>query len=226
MNSQNEDKVLVKWMAFLMGGLVVVALALLISSMMIASAVAASSPFEAIEERLRPVGQVVVTAPAGDETAEPEEQQPAAEEDDEVADAEPASEETARVEEDTPEATEDTAGVEEDTPSATEAAVEQPTETGEAAVTVNGVQIPAGVDAAAGQSVYAEACSVCHAQGIAGAPVLGDAATWNERLAKGWDTLAHNALNGIGAMPPKGGRLDLSDEQILSGVAYMIQQVR
>lgn len=213
MNSQNEDKILVKWMAFLMGGLVVVALALLISSMMIASAVAASSPFEAIAERLRPVGQVVVTAPPRDDNDEPAEQ-PAVEEDEEVADAEPAPEEDAVVEEETSEPTE------------TVAEQEQPAETEDATVAVNGVQIPAGVDAAAGQSVYASACSVCHAQGIAGAPVLGDAATWDERLAKGWDTLAHNSLNGIGAMPPKGGRLDLSDEEILNGVAYMIQQVR
>jgi cytochrome c5 len=164
------------------------------------------------------VGQVVVTAPARDETAEPTDQQPAAEpaaeEDEEVTDTEPAPEEDAVVEEETSEPTE------------TVAEQEQPAETEDATVAVNGVQIPAGVDAAAGQSVYASACSVCHAQGIAGAPVFGDAAAWNDRFAKGWDTLAHNSLNGIGAMPPKGGRLDLSDEEILSGVAYMIQQVR
>lgn len=211
MNSQDEDKVLVKWMAVLMGGLVVVTIALLILSMIISSAVAASSPFEAIEERLRPVGRVVVTAPPRDDNDEPVEQ-PAVEEDEEVADAEPVPEETAVVEEPTPEPA--------------ETVVEQPVETEDAIVAVNGVQIPAEFDPAAGQSIYASACTVCHAQGIAGAPVLGDTAAWSERLAKGWDTLAHNTLNGIGAMPPKGGRVDLSDEEILNATAYMIQQIR
>ncbi len=198
----NEDKTVVKWLTVMTAGLAVVAIALLIGSMMIASAVAATSPFDEIEERLRPVGRVVVAAPPQDENDESE--PPAAEED--VAD-----EESVSAAEPEPEPA----------PAETVAADAEPP-----AAAANGLQIPAEFDAAAGQSIYASACSVCHAQGIAGAPVSGDASQWNERLAKGWDALAQNSLGGIGAMPPKGGRMDLSDQDILNAMAYMIEQVR
>ena len=85
---------------------------------------------------------------------------------------------------------------------------------------------PAPVAAAlTGPQVYNAACSACHGAGIGGAPVLGDAAAWSARVAKGDDVLGQNALNGftdIGYMPPKGGRVDLSDQEILDAVAYMV----
>ena len=46
-----------------------------------------------------------------------------------------------------------------------------------------------------------------------------DAALWAPRIAKGMETLNHNVLNGIGAMPPKGGRVDLSDADVLAAAA-------
>ena len=54
---------------------------------------------------------------------------------------------------------------------------------------------------------------------------MGDTAAWSARVAKGDDVLGQNALNGftdIGYMPPKGGRVDLSDQEILDAVAYMV----
>ena len=76
-----------------------------------------------------------------------------------------------------------------------------------------------------GPQVYNEACIACHGAGIGGAPVLGDAAAWAPRIAKGEDVLGQNALVGltdVGYMPPKGGRVDLSDAEIIDAVAYMI----
>jgi len=73
-----------------------------------------------------------------------------------------------------------------------------------------------------GGEVYSQRCSVCHGQGIAGAPKTGDKAAWAERLAKGSDTVYQNALNGINSMPPKGGCMDCSDEQIKAAVEYMV----
>ena len=32
------------------------------------------------------------------------------------------------------------------------------------------------------------------------------------------------ALRGKGAMPPKGGRMDLSDADVIAAVAYMVSQ--
>ena len=81
-------------------------------------------------------------------------------------------------------------------------------------------------DLAKGKSVYAAACFVCHATGAAGAPLLGNKALWEPRLAQGMDVLNANAINGKGGMPPKGGRMDLSDDDIRAAVAYMVDEVK
>lgn len=78
-----------------------------------------------------------------------------------------------------------------------------------------------------GPQVYNAACIACHGSGIGGAPILGDTAAWGPRLAKGTDTLNQHAIGGftdIGYMPPKGGRLDLSDQEVLDAVTYMLNQ--
>ncbi len=69
--------------------------------------------------------------------------------------------------------------------------------------------------------LYQGACFACHGTGAAGAPKLGDAAAWTDRLAKGLDTLVSSAVGGVGAMPPRGGSA-LDDDQIRSVVEYMI----
>jgi len=79
-----------------------------------------------------------------------------------------------------------------------------------------------------GPQVYNVACMACHGGGIAGAPATGDAAAWGPRIAQGMDTLNQNALNGLqgsaGFMPPKGGRGDISDEEIIAAVQYLVDQ--
>ena len=81
-------------------------------------------------------------------------------------------------------------------------------------------------DLAKGKSVYDMACFACHATGAAGAPKLGDQALWAPRIAKGMDALNLSSLNGIGAMPAKGGRVDLSDEDVIAAVAWMVEQAK
>ena len=65
--------------------------------------------------------------------------------------------------------------------------------------------------------------------GIGGAPALGDVEAWVPRLAQGRDTLIHHAVNGYsgdtGIMPKKGGRTDLSDEEIIAAVDFMVEEV-
>ena len=53
----------------------------------------------------------------------------------------------------------------------------------------------------------------------------GDQGQWSARLSKGFDTLWQNAVNGIGAMPAKGGNSDLDDIEVARAVAYMGKQV-
>lgn len=77
-----------------------------------------------------------------------------------------------------------------------------------------------------GEQLYAQACSACHASGVLNAPKFGDKASWGPRLAKGADELYASAINGIGAMPAKGGRVDFSDADIQLVVDYMLGSVQ
>nr|MBO2515259.1 hypothetical protein [Gammaproteobacteria bacterium] len=80
-----------------------------------------------------------------------------------------------------------------------------------------------------GQQVYNNVCIACHhPPGIGGAPAIGDRDAWAPRIAQGMETLIDHALRGYsgstGIMPRKGGRLDLSDEEIIGAVEYMVEQ--
>ena len=84
--------------------------------------------------------------------------------------------------------------------------------------------------ALSGPQVYNAACLNCHGAGIGGAPVLGDATAWGPRIEQGVDVLKDHAIKGytgaIGFMPAKGGRTDLSDEEVAAAVDYMVGEVR
>ena len=79
-----------------------------------------------------------------------------------------------------------------------------------------------------GKKVYDSACFACHAAGVAGAPKLGDKANWGPRIAQGNDTLYTHAIKGYqgkaGMMPPKGGNMSLSDDDVKAGVDYMVSK--
>lgn len=87
-----------------------------------------------------------------------------------------------------------------------------------------------GAFAADGEAVYNSACMACHAQGVAGAPKLGDAEAWADRIDQGMDTLYENSINGFqgeaGVMPPKGGFANLSDEEVKAAVDYMVENAQ
>ena len=78
-----------------------------------------------------------------------------------------------------------------------------------------------------GEEVYNSACLVCHTTGAGGAPLLGDSATWEVRMEQGIETLMEHAIEGYmgdgGIMPAKGGRLDLSDQEVENAVVYMLE---
>ena len=74
-----------------------------------------------------------------------------------------------------------------------------------------------------GATIYGTVCQACHASGAAGAPKAGDKAAWAPRIAQGLPTLLKNATNGKGAMPPKGGAADLSDDELKSAVEHLIK---
>jgi cytochrome c5 len=78
-----------------------------------------------------------------------------------------------------------------------------------------------------GPQVYNEACLMCHGSGIGGAPTLTDSEAWTPRIAQGNDTLYEHAIDGFtgqtGFMPPKGARMDLSDDEVRGAVDYMVE---
>ncbi|HSH27667.1 MAG TPA: c-type cytochrome [Wenzhouxiangella sp.] len=76
-----------------------------------------------------------------------------------------------------------------------------------------------------GQMIYSQVCAACHDTGAAGAPRL-EAGDWSDRLEKGRETLVTHAIDGFNAMPARGGRSDLSDEQVTASVDYMLDQVK
>jgi cytochrome c5 len=76
----------------------------------------------------------------------------------------------------------------------------------------------------AGDAVYSANCAACHTSGAAGAPKLGDAAGWSARIAQGYDVLVKHAVEGIRAMPARGGNPDLDDVEVARAVVYMANQ--
>jgi cytochrome c5 len=72
------------------------------------------------------------------------------------------------------------------------------------------------------EMIYNSVCAVCHATGVAAAPKPGSA-DMARRAEKGLDALMQTALDGLNAMPARGGRPDLSDEQVKAVVEFMIQ---
>lgn len=71
------------------------------------------------------------------------------------------------------------------------------------------------------ETVFTAICSACHTSGAAGAPKLGDAGAWALRIAQGYDTLLKHAIEGVRAMPAKGGNPDLDDVEVARAVVYM-----
>lgn len=77
-------------------------------------------------------------------------------------------------------------------------------------------------------SVQAEApakynmyCIACHGTGAAGAPMTGDKAAWETRLAVGMDALIESSKKGKNAMPPMGLCNDCTDDDFKALIEYM-----
>ncbi len=72
-----------------------------------------------------------------------------------------------------------------------------------------------------GEAIYNATCVACHGTGAAGAPKFGDTGSWGARIAQGYDTVLKHAIEGLRAMPAKGGNPDLDDVEVARAVVYM-----
>ena len=80
-----------------------------------------------------------------------------------------------------------------------------------------------------GKVIYDNLCGACHTSGAGGAPKLV-AGEWTARIAQGMDTLNTHAIKGYqgsaGIMPAKGGNPNLSDEQVIAAVQWMVDNLQ
>lgn len=74
-----------------------------------------------------------------------------------------------------------------------------------------------------GKAVFDSSCAACHGAGLPGAAKLNDQAA---RAATGKAALHAAAIEGKGAMPPRGGNAALSDAEVIAAVEYMISQAK
>jgi len=74
-----------------------------------------------------------------------------------------------------------------------------------------------------GEFIVQTQCAKCHAEGVGGAPRIGDSAEWIRRAKLGFDTLVRSAINGHGGMPPRGGEANLTDQEMRLAITYMFQ---
>jgi glucose/arabinose dehydrogenase len=77
---------------------------------------------------------------------------------------------------------------------------------------------PSGVD------TYQKFCAGCHETGTANAPRRSDAEFWKKRLQEvgSRSALTHEVIEGVGAMPPKGGCADCTEEMLNNAVQYLV----
>jgi len=73
-----------------------------------------------------------------------------------------------------------------------------------------------------GADVYNASCAACHGTGAAGAPKIGDNATWNPLIARGIDDLLASAIKGKNAMPPRGMCTNCSDDELKDAIIHMM----
>jgi cytochrome c5 len=81
---------------------------------------------------------------------------------------------------------------------------------------------------AKGDETYKKSCGVCHDQGIAGAPKLGDKAAWAPRIKQGKDALYNSGIKGKPGtgMVAKGGNASLSDADVKAAVDFMVDKAK
>ena len=76
-------------------------------------------------------------------------------------------------------------------------------------------------DDRSGKEVVQAVCAECHATGVKGAPRIGERADWSARLSHGLGNAVNAAIRGHGGMPARGGKAELTDNEVRSAIIYM-----
>lgn len=75
-----------------------------------------------------------------------------------------------------------------------------------------------------GEEIYKAVCSNCHASGLNKAPIVGDKKQWGKLIKEGQAHITSDGYYGVRAMPPKGGKPDLTVAEFASAVVYIANQ--
>lgn len=70
-------------------------------------------------------------------------------------------------------------------------------------------------------ALWARSCALCHVDGNAGAPVVGNAQQWLPRLAQGRQTLLQHTVEGLNSMPPLGYCMACEEADFLAMIDFM-----
>jgi cytochrome c5 len=78
----------------------------------------------------------------------------------------------------------------------------------------------------AGQKIYEHFCSTCHAKNpiiAVGAPEVGSKTAWEPFIKNQTiDKMMTVVDSGLGAMPPRGGCFECSDQDLKAAIEYML----
>ncbi len=78
--------------------------------------------------------------------------------------------------------------------------------------------------ARSGEAIVQATCAACHQTGVAKAPRIGNKQDWAVHLTHGLNGMVQTAIQGKGAMPPKGGDASLTEDEIRRAVVHMANQ--
>lgn len=76
-----------------------------------------------------------------------------------------------------------------------------------------------------GEELYKASCFACHDAAVAGAPKFGSAEAWQPYIDTGLDAMLQVAIEGKGAMPPRGAST-ASDEELKAAILYMVAETK
>lgn len=74
-----------------------------------------------------------------------------------------------------------------------------------------------------GEELFNAACVACHGSGVMGAPKAHDKAAWSARLGGDVKALVASAIKGKGAMPPKGGVANATEDELKRAIEFMMK---
>jgi len=71
--------------------------------------------------------------------------------------------------------------------------------------------------------LWQRSCALCHVDGNAGAPRIGNQEEWGERLEKGPDVLLRNTFEGLNQMPPLGYCMACERSDFIALIDFMTE---